>query len=123
MMVNAVDFKTLKKAANSMGMTVSVMFKEAAFRMAEEIREKGNVSITQSPKKPTDPKSTSPFERRYIFIVDTQDYETLRDYAGTLGTTASFMLREGVDRLVNDIRKTKKIKFERPFDTQEGVIK
>ena len=120
--VNEADFNTLEKAANSIGLTVSVMFKEAAFRLAEEIRSRGQIEITQAAKKPTKP-GRKPFERFYVFIVDNDDYQELKQYASTLGASTSFLIREGVDRLVRGIQKTGKIKFERPFDAQEGESK
>jgi hypothetical protein len=44
------DYETLETYAARCGFTPSIMLREATFRLANEIREKGRVLLTQTPK-------------------------------------------------------------------------
>jgi hypothetical protein len=138
-MVTKDDFETIDDAARKMQMSTSMLFKEAIFRVAEEIASTGGLTIQQQarskpePKKPTkkskaakktDKKpSENPFRRRFVFIADRDGVEAINDYAERLGVPASFLIREGVAKVVRELKESRAFSLRRPIDVSanEGL--
>ena len=53
------DYKTLEDYSDDMGFTVSVLLREAVYRLAEEIRQKKSIILIRQPK-PHEGHATKP---------------------------------------------------------------
>jgi hypothetical protein len=96
------DYATLEAAAKRMGFTLSVLLREATIRTAEEIRKNKKLQLLQLPKD--EDEDSAPI-KRYVFIANKEDWDTLQKYGKRAGLNVSVLIREGMFRLAEEARR------------------